>query len=142
MAGRVYIFGATREEQEAATEAVRKALATLPIGAEPKQLEKAEEVALAPYKAAVARRKEQAQLESEKQASRQRAAWKAENHLGHIAKYLEQEYTFDRDCEMLREVFRLQPLIREALIEELMENPDMSADEIRGSIENQIDDGV
>ncbi len=64
--GRVYIFDATREEQEAAKEAVRKALAALPIGTEPKQLEKAEETALAPYKAAVAIRKEEARLESKK----------------------------------------------------------------------------
>src|SRR5450759_4243864 len=47
--GRVYIFDTTREDQEAAKEAVREALAELPIGATPKQLEKAEETALAPY---------------------------------------------------------------------------------------------
>jgi hypothetical protein len=39
-------------------------------------------------------------------------------------------------------VDRLRPLIREALIDELVENPDMSADEIRESIEDEIDDRV
>jgi hypothetical protein len=43
---------------------------------------------------------------------------------------------------MRREADRLRPLIREALIDELVENPAMSADEIRESIEDQIDEGV
>jgi hypothetical protein len=141
--GRVYIFDATREEQEAAKEAVRQALAVLPIGAAPKQLETAEETALAPYKAAVATRKEKARLESEKQAQRRAAASKADLQLGHIAKYLEEEYEFTGGYgEMRREADRLRPLIREALIDELVEDPDMIADEIRESIEDQIDDRI
>jgi len=116
--GRVYIFDATREEQEAAKEVVRQALAALPSGAEPKQLEKAEETALAPYKAAVAMRKEKARLESEKQAQRRAVEWKADLQLDHIARYLEQEYEFDGGYgEMRREADRLRPLIREALID-------------------------
>ena len=43
---------------------------------------------------------------------------------------------------MRREAERLRPLIREALIDALMENPEMSDEEIRESIEGQIDDGV
>jgi excisionase family DNA binding protein len=141
--GRLYIFEATREEGEAAKEAVRQALAALPIGAELKQLEKAEETALAPYKAAVAMRKEKARLESEKESQRRAVAWTADLQLDHIARYLEQEYDFDGGYrEMRREADRLRPLIREALIDELLENPDMSADEIRESIEDQIDAAV
>jgi hypothetical protein len=141
--GRVYIYDATREEEEAAKEAVRKALAALPIDAAAKQLEKAEETALAPYKAAVATRKEKARLDSEKQAQRRAVAWKADLQLDHIARYLDEEYEFDGgDAAMRREADRLRPLIREALIDELVENPAMSADEIRESIEDQIDDGV
>jgi hypothetical protein len=139
---RVYIFDATREETEAAREAVRKALTMLPIGADPMQLDRAEEAAVAPYKAAVAARKERARLESEKQAERRAMGWKADNYLGHIAKYLEEEEFKGRYWEMLRERDRLRPLIREALIDELMEDPDMSDDEIRESIEDQIDEGV
>jgi hypothetical protein len=138
---RVYIYDTTREEEEGAKEAVRNALAALPIGAEAKQLEKAEETALAPYKAAVATRKEKARLESEKQAQRRAAEWKIDLQLDHIARYLEQEYDFDGGYrEMRREADRLRPLIREALIDELVENPAMSAEEIRESIEDQIDD--
>ena len=141
--GRVYIYDATREEEEAAKEAVGKALAALPIGTTPEQLEKAGETAFAPYKAAVAMRKEKARLESEKQAQRRAVAWQADLQLGHIARYLEDEYDFDGGySEMRREADRLRPLIREALIDELVENPAMSADEIRESIEDQIEDGV
>ena len=141
--GRVYIYDATREEEEAAKEAVRKALAALPIGAAERQLEKAGETALAPYKAAVATRKEKARLESAKQAQRRAVAWKADLQLDHIARYLEEDYEFDGGySEMRREADRLRPLIREALIDELVETPDMSADEIRESIEDQIDDDV
>ena len=141
--GDIYIFDATREEQEAAAEAGRKALAALPIGAEPKEFERAQQVALAPYKAAVTARKEQVRLESEQLAQRRAAASKADSHLGYIAKYLETEYTFDGGIwERQREVNRLRPLIREALIEELVEDPEMNAEEIRKSIEEQIDDAL
>ena len=140
---RIYIYDATREEAEAAKEAVRKALAALPIDAAAKQLEKAGETALAPYKAAVATRKKKARVESERQVQRRAVAWKAELQLDHVARYLEDEYNFDGGyAEMRREAARLRPLIREALIDELVENPDMSGDEIRESIEDQIDDGV
>lgn len=44
----VQISDATREEEEAAKEAVRKALAALPIGAATKELEKAREAAVTP----------------------------------------------------------------------------------------------
>src|ERR1019366_6096053 len=110
--GRIYISDATREEAEAAKEAVRKALAALPIGVAAKQLEKAEETALAPYKAAVATRKEKARMESEKQARRRAVAWKADFQLDHIARYLEQEYDFDGEySEMRREADRLRALV-------------------------------
>jgi hypothetical protein len=126
---RVYIYDATREEEEAAKEAVRKALAALPIGAEAKQLEKTGATALALHQAAVAKRRE-----------RDRVAWKADYYLSHIERYLEKEYEFDGGYrEMRRDADRLRPVIREALIDELVKNPDMSAEEIRGSIEDQID---
>jgi excisionase family DNA binding protein len=141
--GRLYIYDASSEEEEAAKEAVRKALAEFPIGAGQRQLEKAEEVAIAPFKAAVAARKEKARLESERQARRRALAWKADLHLDHIARHLEQEYEFDGGyAEVRREADRLRPLIREALIDELVENPNMSGDNIRESIEDQIDDGL
>ena len=103
----------------------------------------AEETALKPYNAAVATRTEKKRLESEKQARRCAAEWKADQQLDHIARYLEREYEFDGGyIERRREAERLRPLIREALIDELLENPDMSCDEIRATIEDQIDDDI
>jgi len=122
---------------------MRKALAALPIGATQKHLEKADETVLTRYKAAVATRKEKARLESEKQAQRRAVASRADLQLDHIPRYLEQEYEFDGGySEMHREADRLRPLIREMLIKELLENPDMSDDEIRESIEDQIEEGI
>jgi hypothetical protein len=143
MLTRLCLFDATREEQEAAKEAVRKALAVVPVGATTKELEKAHEAAVAPYKAAVALRKEKARLESQKQAHRRDAEWKANLYLDHIARYLQQRYEFDGGyAELCREAERLRPLIRKALVEELLSNPNMTFDQIRQSIEDQIEDGV
>ncbi len=89
----------------------------------------------------MATRKEKARRESEKEAQRRAAMSKADLQLDHVARYLEQEYEFDGGySEMRRESERLRPLIRKMLIQELLENPDMSDDEIRESIEDQIDD--
>jgi excisionase family DNA binding protein len=141
--GRVYLLDATREEQEAAKEAARKALTALPIGASTKELEKAKDAALAPYKAAVCERKEKARLESERQAQRRAAEWKADLQLDHIACYLQQEYDFDGGyVEMRGEAERLRPLIRRVLIDQLIANPNLTFNQIRKSIEEQIDDEV
>jgi hypothetical protein len=139
--GPVYIFDATREEEDAAKEAVRKALAALPKGASPKQFEIAEEAVLTRYKTAVSTRKEKARLDAEKQTKRRAAEWKVDLQLDHILRYLEKEYEFDDGyLQMHREADRLRPLIRKTLIDELLENPDMSDGEIRESIEDQIDE--
>jgi len=133
--GRVHIFDATREEEAAATEAVRKALAAVPIGVELAQLEKAAEAALAPHKAAVAKR-------VERRDRRLFAPFKVDRYLSHISRYLEKEYEFEGGySEMRREADRLLPVIRAALIDELVENPDVTDDEILESIEDLIDEG-
>lgn len=106
----VYLFSATTEEQEAAKEAVQRALASLPIGATRRELEKAEEDALAPYKAAIAQRKEKARLESEMQARRHTAELRVIFAIDHILRYLEKEYEFHGgDAEMRRTADRLRP---------------------------------
>lgn len=138
---RTYISGATSDEQEAATEAAREAVAGQPIGASHKQLERAKEAALAPFIAAVAEREEAERLEAEQQALRLSVERKADFELGHITRYLRQEYEFDGGHrQMLREADRLRPLIREALIEELIDNPELSGDEIWEAIEDLIED--
>jgi hypothetical protein len=141
MVGRLYLFDLDSAERDPAKEAVRKALEKLPVGADAKTMERAEEAALGPFKAAVATRKEKARLESERQSQHRLAEMKADYQISHIAKYVAAEYTFDGGYgAMLREVNRLRPFIREALIEELLENPNMTAEQIRENIEGQVDD--
>ena len=64
-------------------------------------------------------------VESERQDKRRALGWKVDGYLGHIEEYLEQEIEFDGGYwEMRRERDRLRPLIRQALIDELLEDPD------------------
>jgi len=137
----VQILGATREEEEEAKEAVRKALGALPIGAALKELEKTRDVAVAPYKAAVFERKEKTRLELEKQTQRRAAEFKADLHLDHIARYLTQEFEL-KPWEVSCEAERLRPLIRKALIEELLKNSNMTTAQIWHSIEDQVEDDI
>ncbi len=137
---RVYAFDATSVEQEAAKDSVRKALTALPIGAGAKELERAEEAALVPYKAAIAQRKEQARRESERQDQRRAAERKVDLQLGHIERYLTKEYEFGGGYLALRcEAERLRPLIRKAIIENFLRNPRMTDEDIRKCIEAHID---
>jgi hypothetical protein len=136
-----YVSGATTDEQDAASEAARKAIAALSIGTTEKQMQQAKETALAPFVAAVARRNEAARLKAEQESNRRTTEWRVILELGHIARYLEQEYEFDGGYSELRqEAERLRPLVREALIEEVLENPEMTVEEIRQSMEDFIDD--
>jgi hypothetical protein len=136
----IYVSGASWSEQEEAKEAVREALAALPIGATQKQMEKAKQTALAPFQATVAEREEKEQRESEQRSKRRDAEWTAGQHLDHIERYLQQEYEFDGGyMEMWQDGQRLRAIIKPALVEELLEE-DMDAEEIRERIEEMIDD--
>jgi excisionase family DNA binding protein len=138
---RIYFADGGWEEQEEAKEAVRKTLAALPIGATEREIERAKQSALAPFEARAAQRKEAARLEADQQQKRREAEWQAGLELNHIERYLQQEYEFEGGYfEMRREAERLRPLVREALIEELLENPDMSSEEIRESIEDLVEE--
>jgi excisionase family DNA binding protein len=131
----VYVSGATSEEQEDAKGAIQNALAALPIGATQKQLDNAKQAALVPFEAAVAKREQAAKLEAEQQRKRRDAESKVSFQLDHVERYLQQEYEFDGGYfEMAGERDRLRPLIKAALVEELMRR-DMSAEEIRRRIE-------
>jgi len=138
---RIYLFDATTEEEETAKDAARKALAELPINASRKELEKAEEGALAELKAVVAWRKEAARQESQRKAQRETAEWKVDLQLDYIACYLGREYVFDPG-ELRREAERLRPVIRQTLIDEFLRKSNMSGTEIRHRIERLIDEDV
>jgi acyl-CoA reductase-like NAD-dependent aldehyde dehydrogenase len=139
----IYVFSATWQEQEEAKEAVRNALSALPIGATQKQLDNAKQATLAAFEAAVAKRQKAAALQAEQQRKHRDAEAKVSYQLDHIERYLQQEYKFDGGYfEMARERDRLRPLISEALVEELLEDPNMDADDIRGRIEELVDDEI
>lgn len=139
----IFMLHATTEEQDRAQDAARKAMAALPVGTSHAQLERAKETAVAPIVAEVARRKETAERESVERRKRQEAEWTATLQLSHIETYLQREYDFSGGYfEMKREADRLRPGVLEALIEELLENPGMTAEEIRESIEDQVEDAM
>jgi hypothetical protein len=139
----IYVPGATWQEQEEAKEAVQNALAQLPIGATQKQLDSAKKATLAAFEAAVENRKKAAALEAEQQRKRRDAESKVNCQLDHIEHYLQQEYEFGGGYfEMARERDRLRPLISKALVEELLEDPGMDADDIRDRIEELVDDEI
>jgi hypothetical protein len=139
----VFLLYATTEEQDRAKEAARKALAGLPVGTSQAQLERAKETAVAPVEAEVARRKEAAGREAVERRKRQEAEWTATLQLSHIETYLQREYDFSGGYfEMKREADRLRPTVLAALVEELLENPGMTAEEIRESIEDQVEDAM
>jgi hypothetical protein len=139
----MYVSGATGPEQEQAKDATRQALSALPIGATQKQIDNAKHAALAPFEAAVTKRKEAAAHEAEQQRKRRDAQSKASFQLGYIQTYLEKEYDFDGGySEMLGERARLWPLISEALVAELIDDPDMDADDIRSRIETLVKKSV
>jgi hypothetical protein len=139
----IYVSGATSAEQEEAKGAVRKALFALPIGATQKQIDNAKQAALAPLEAAVAKRKEAAALQAQQQRKRRDVQSKVSLQLGYIQTYLEKEYEFDGGYfEMMQERGRLWPLISEALVDEILEDPTMDTDDIRARIEELVDDDL
>lgn len=136
----VYIYDATTAEREAAIKAVFETLTKLPVGTTGYELENAKDVVLAPYKTAIARRKETARLESEKQARRLAAERRVDSQLGHIEQYLRQEYTFDGgEGDLREEVDRLRPVIRAKLTDRVLKAPQNDA-QIRAEIERLVDD--
>ncbi len=141
MVRQVQIPGATRKEEEAAKEGVRKALSSLPIGAARRELEKIRDATVAPYKAAVSERSGKARLELEKQLKLGAAEWKAGLHLDHIARYLTKEFDLN-SWEVSREAERLRPLVRQALAEALLKNPSMAPAEIWRIIEDQVEESI
>lgn len=138
IADNVYLFDTTAEERKAAQQTAFMALMRLPVTTPRSDLEKAKEAALAPYKTAVAQRKETARLESEQQARRNAAAWRVEGHLAHIERYARRAYDL-RKADLREGVDRLRPVIRETLIERVLKNPQMTDAEIRAEIEKQVD---
>jgi hypothetical protein len=77
-----------------------------------------------------------------KQQQKRRAAeLTANRHIGHIEKYLKEEYEFDGGYpEIRREAERLRGPVRDGLVAKLLKNPNMEAAAIRSCIEDLADD--
>jgi excisionase family DNA binding protein len=136
----MHVSDASWDEQQEAKEAVQEALDALPIGATQKQLEQAKETALAPLVARIARRKEEERVKADQEIKRRAAEWRVTLELGHIDRYLQQEYEFDGGyLEMRREADRLRKVIEPALIKELIADTEMSSEDIRDRIEELIE---
>jgi hypothetical protein len=80
-------------------------------------------------------------LEAERQARRRAAADKADARLGHINTDLA-KYDFSNSLERRKEADRLRPLIRQALIDALVQTPDMDNRQIRAFIEREIEERI
>jgi hypothetical protein len=149
----IYVFGATSGETEDAKAALVGYLADPKVfGAAPTQLGRLKDAVLKDLKRKVderetaaklqkERREKAAELEANQQRKRRDAESRVNLELGHIHRYLEDHYDFSGGhSEMLRERDRLRPLISETLVRELLEDPDMNADDIRSRIEELIAD--
>jgi excisionase family DNA binding protein len=137
----IYLSGATSDEREEARKVVSKTFSDLPIGASQRDIEKARETALAPILTRISQRMENARLEDERRRKKSAAEFKASLYLDHIARYLDQEYDFDGDyTELRKEADRLRDPVRNDLIQELIDDPDMQPKEIRECIETMVDE--
>ena len=155
MAQSIYLTGGTVEEDRKAREAVSEALAQLPLGASPQELEKTKEATLAPFLAAIAKRKVDAQ-ELEEQARRDRerelqlanVESRVDRRLSwHVAEYLRQlaqdeEIEFDGSDDRWQLEKDLKKRIRPMLLSDVREEPGMSDDEIDELIEDLVDDHI
>ena len=149
----IYVFGATSKETEDAKAALVSYLADPKvIGATREQLTRLKDAVQNDLKRKVAQREQTEKAAAEEQRRREeaeaererkcRAAQSKVNYeLDHIQRYLDREYKFDGGySEMVRERDRLRPLILEALVAEVLEDPNMDDEDIRDRIEEMIDD--
>jgi hypothetical protein len=149
----IWLYGATSSETEDAKAALAGYLADPKVfGATRTQLDRLKEAVLKDLKRKVdereaaaklekERREKAVELEAKEQRKRRDAESKANSELGHVQRYLEAHYDFPGGyAEMLRERDRLRPLIFDTLVKELLEDPTMDADDVRGRIEELIAD--
>jgi hypothetical protein len=137
----IHLPGATREELEQARTAAKQALCSLSAGTSLKKLEEAKQSVLVKVAARIAQREKAHRLEAEERELRRDSERKAEVHLGHVERYLTKEYQFDGGPSAMREeARRLRVVVLETLVEDLMDEPDMSGEDIVERIEELIDD--
>jgi hypothetical protein len=126
----------SHEQQQKARKEIGEALNRLPPGTPKAALEQAIDNVIERH----SRIHDDEEAEKKK---RRDAEYKASQYLNHIETYLQEEYEFDGGYfEMRKEVDRLREPIRQALVNELLEDSKMDAEDIRGRIEELVDDDL
>jgi excisionase family DNA binding protein len=137
----IHLPGATREDLEQAKATIQRAFSSFPVGTPRKKLEQAKQSVLDKFAVRIAQREKAQRLEAEDQELRQDAERKARAYLGHVERYLSKEYRFDDGPSAMREEARhLRDVILRTLVEDLMDEPDMSGEDIQNRIEELIDE--
>ncbi len=146
--------GGTVEEDQQARQAVSEALARLPVGTSQKELEKTKEATLEPFRAAIQRRKADAQEREDKarrasEKARQRADverrvdGRLSSHLGDYLRELgEDEIEFEDAADRWKMETGLKKRIRPLLLSEVLEDPEMSDQDIDELIEELVEEHV
>jgi excisionase family DNA binding protein len=144
----IMLPGGTFEDNQQAGQAVSEALARLPVGTSQKELEKAKEAALEPFRAAIQERKadeDQARREREKAQQRagveRRVDGRLSSHLGDYLRELgEDEIVFDDAADRWEMETGLKKRIRPLLLSEVLEDPKISDQDIDELIEELVDE--
>lgn len=139
------------EESTTAKEAVRQALALLPVGVAQAQLEKARDAALVPFRSRIAERERATEKRQREERARFAAEWRVDRVLSeHIEAYLEREWEYSddyggraerrEDAETIRKAIR--KAIREPLITGLICSPEIGEEDLRRRIERFASDAL
>jgi len=146
MISSTWLSEATSAENEEAKEAVRRAVGGLDVGAAVNEVEKARETVLAPYRTAIAQRRQAAADGLFEDMARLKMELSITRQLEHIDRYLESEYDYARGNGGFRErredAARLRPIIGDTLVRECMAmaKPRINAESIRRRIEELVDE--
>jgi hypothetical protein len=150
----IMLTGGTVEEDQQARQAVIEALARLPVGTSQKELEKTKEATLEVFRAAIQRRKavaqqreDQARRESEKARQRaeveRRVDRRLSSHVGEYIRELEKdEIEFEDATDRWEMEKKLTKRIRPMLLSEVLEEPEMSDQDIDELIEELVEEHV
>ena len=148
----IMLTGGTVEEDQQARQAVIEALARLPVGASQKELEKTKEATLEVFRAAIQRRKGVAQQredlarrESEKARQRadveRRIDRRLSSHVGEYIRELEEdEIEFENAADRWEMEKGLTKRIRPMLLSDVLEEPEMSDEDIDELIEELVEE--
>lgn len=155
MAASIFLSDGTYEEMEQAREAVREALARLPIGTSQREMERIKDATLEPFQGVIRKRKADAQQREEQDRRDREKAWqlavvearvdrRLTCHLGHYLRKLENDNEIE--CESASDRWELEKdlkgRIRPMLVAEVRNRPDMSDQEINGRVEDLVDNHI